>query len=118
MQNQVIVTTKKEAQRLNHNKHEFISMGGDSELEREDHSQNLKNEVTEFMFTQGDIGHKIMVENHTSVVPDSDEKHSDTTQQNIQMLKDQLDQQQLVDFRNPHSRDEEGMPTNLEIQNV
>ena len=30
-------------------------------------------------------------ENHASVVPESEEKHSDTTQQNIQMLKDQLE---------------------------
>ena len=34
-----------------------------------------------------------IVEENTSLVPDSDEKHSDTTQQNIQMLKDQLDLQ-------------------------
>jgi len=34
---------------------------------------------------------KRLLTDHASVVPESEEKHSDTTQQNIQMLKDQLD---------------------------
>ena len=66
--------------------------------------QLMKSEVADFMFTQNHQGVEtiagtgvLLAENHASVVPDSEEKHSDTTQQNIQMLKDQLEKPEAIE---------------------
>ena len=74
-------------------------MGGDSELERavevdDTHHKILKHDVVDFMFDDEAAAHrdKGMLMHHASVVPESEEKHSDTTQQHIQMLKEQLEQ--------------------------
>ena len=105
MQNQVIVTTSKDPAATMLGATGTISniIGG------ADHSgfdgdpvshQLIKSEVGDFMFTQthhgvaepGENAATLQFqENHASVVPESEDKHSDTTQQNIQMLKDQLE---------------------------
>lgn len=74
----------------------------------------------DFMISHGGPGDlRAMVEdNHASVVPESEEKHSDTTQQNIQMLKEELERPSRVNLHMPMEHRPATVPSNLEIQNV
>ena len=61
-----------------------------------------------------------MLMHHASVVPESEEKHSDTTHQHIQMLKEQLekpihDYDDLTSVKAIGSNLGEELPTNLQI---
>ena len=63
------------------------ALAGDSDVERGDDETTsqklLKNDVVEFMFEQEDESRnnkRVLGEHHASVVPESEEKHSDTTQ--------------------------------------